>query len=653
MQIPDYELLQKCGHGAYGEVWIARSRSGQLVALKIIHRSEQVEKEFAGLTHYVKIGDSPHLIRIFHVGETDGSLYYTMELADNLGDEESYIPATLAEVLKRRKCLAPDETVELGRMLLDGLKTLHAARLAHRDLKPENILYVNGIPKLSDIGLVRSVSQTLTMGGTLGFIPPERLRSGSTGKGHADDLYALGKVLYCCLTGNRVDLFPSFPRDLIGDRESRRLNQVILAACAQDRFHRFRDTEEFRLALTDGMSSKKHLLSMAFRCRYYAGALLLIFTGLALLWPLLGPKPESVPVPPARSKEPTIPNQWPSEDTENATPNGNEPEPLLEFGTIAQRSQLDIIAYGDGVLYVPDDEDVLHHGKFIPRQLDGAPRRLQSVFADQFASDQAWDMADAYNFTIFDHTLIVGSRGMARLKQLLPSPYLIRFDIDVSDLGGEVVLQVAALDRQGRERAAYQWTLSRNGEGKLAVSPLTYRPEMGEAIVFMPLGGQPEDTKKVAKVEMLQTESLFRVYVDGKLIHYAPSFFLGGTFGFGANPQRGGGYWRIGNFRLFSIPHDPGCPPEEQYRLPGPALPPPQAKTLQPVMEITMERLEYLVRRHSSSAIAKIFGTDEATVTRRLTECDLHAVKVRPGGRQPRPLTDREIETLRRTLAEL
>ncbi len=35
MMIPDYDLLQSCGRGAYGEVWLARSRSGQMVALNL------------------------------------------------------------------------------------------------------------------------------------------------------------------------------------------------------------------------------------------------------------------------------------------------------------------------------------------------------------------------------------------------------------------------------------------------------------------------------------------------------------------------------------------------------------------------------------------------------------------------------------------
>ena len=195
MRIPDFDILWKSGDGASGEVWIARNRAGSLVALKTIVKSEQAARELAGLRSYFQIAGAPHLIRILHIGEIENVLYYTMELADNLGTEEHYIPATLGNLLRKRKRLSPAETIELGRKLLDGLETLHQHGLIHRDIKPENILFVEGEPKLSDIGLVRSVSHSLSLGGTLGFIPPERLKSGVGAKDSTDDLYALGKVL--------------------------------------------------------------------------------------------------------------------------------------------------------------------------------------------------------------------------------------------------------------------------------------------------------------------------------------------------------------------------------------------------------------------------------------------------------------------------
>ncbi len=618
MQIPDYELLQKCGHGAYGEVWIARTRSGQLVALKTVERSEQIEKEFTGLNHYARIGDSPHLIRILHIGEVGSILYYTMELADNLGTEADYVPATLSNILKQKGRFTADETLELGRMLLEGLNVLHAARLVHRDIKPENILYVNGVPKLSDIGLVRSISQTLTLGGTLGFIPPERLRAGSTGKGHADDLYALGKVLYCCLTGNSVDLFPSFPQELIDHKPYQYLNQVISTACSPNRFHRFKNADEFQRALIGGVPHRKRFLSLIFRSRYVVIALL-ILTGFVAVWFIR----------PSGDKSP------------------------LKIGEIAKRDRLDFIAYGNGLLYIPKSGDILHQ-KHQAYQLDNAPRRQQLVFSDDFSSKKNWNTADSANFTFFDKSLIVGSYGQIQLKKPLESPYVIRFNLDNSGLSGSVYFRVTALGRRGNERAFYQWALSRKADDKLTVSPLEYQQESGQKISLQPLK-QPDQAKDFIRVEMVQTENFFHLYIDGKLLIYVPSLFFGGTFGIAVDNQASPDYCRIKDFQIFSIKHDPSCPPEAQYRLPGQIVPKKEASP--PVMAITRERLSYLADRYTSAVMAKVFGTDEQTIRRHLDEYGLEARRLNPPGsgtRQPRTrLTDREIANLRKTLSEL
>ena len=301
MEIPDYEILKRCGHGAYGEVWIARNRAGVSVALKTIDKSELIEKELAGLRSYSRITGSPHLIRIFHVGESGETLYYTMELADDLGTGELYIPATLSNLLKLKKRFTPAETTELGLKLLAGLEILHKARLVHRDIKPENILYVNGEPKLSDIGLVRSALQEQSLGGTPGFIPPERLESGAGAGTAADDLYAVGKVLYCCLTGNGVEEYPSFPASLL-DEDYCRLNEVILTACNRNAALRFRNTREFREALSSGIGSRNRFRGRAARLYRLLPLLLLPIAAAAGIWySVFRATPDA---PPDREEEP-------------------------------------------------------------------------------------------------------------------------------------------------------------------------------------------------------------------------------------------------------------------------------------------------------------------------------------------------------------
>src|SRR6266496_1675321 len=70
------------------------------------------------------------------------------------------------------------------------LAHLHAVGFVHRDIKPSNIIFVNGAPKLADIGLVTSIDEAHSLVGTVGYIPPE-----GPGSPQAD-IYSLGKVLY-------------------------------------------------------------------------------------------------------------------------------------------------------------------------------------------------------------------------------------------------------------------------------------------------------------------------------------------------------------------------------------------------------------------------------------------------------------------------
>jgi|GEM_PF-6408853 len=267
--VPDYELIAKCGRGAYGDVYVARSLAGSLVALKIIEKNSHSEKEFKGLHNYCsRCGNSPYLIKIFHTGESQSFFYYTMELADNSGDENNYIPSTLAHYLADHKRLPVREVRTLALNLLAGLDTLHGAGLVHRDIKPENIIFVNKVPKLSDIGLVTSFSVAFSLGGTLGFIPPEKLKSSSSTKSATDDLYALGKLIYCAFTGNPPDKFPSIPQDIILDKETKELNDVVLVACNKVSHLRFHTISQFRAALTTSISRKRKTLNFIWKHRY-------------------------------------------------------------------------------------------------------------------------------------------------------------------------------------------------------------------------------------------------------------------------------------------------------------------------------------------------------------------------------------------------
>src|SRR4030081_1829975 len=87
--IPDHEVLRVIGRGAYGEIWLARTLTGGLRAVKVVYRttfeSERAfQREFQGMSAFEPISRAHGgFVDILHVGRTSDYLYYIMELADD------------------------------------------------------------------------------------------------------------------------------------------------------------------------------------------------------------------------------------------------------------------------------------------------------------------------------------------------------------------------------------------------------------------------------------------------------------------------------------------------------------------------------------------------------------------------------------------
>lgn len=269
----NYRLISLAGCGAYGSVFLAEDLVGKKVALKIISPpgvGKSYERELNGLREFrTRVPAHPHLLQIFHVGEADGFVYYTMELADNLSQEKDvYLSATLKNKLSANGPLALQDLRVLSESLCDAVDALHQIGLLHRDIKPDNIIYVNGCPKLGDIGLVTPWDREMSFAGTVGFFPPEIL-SGKNTFEKTSDLYAIGKVLYMALTGESVENFPTFPKDIpLNCKYTRR---VLLQACASNPQGRYQSAKAFSLAFSTAIdmdmkhenhSSEDRLLSL-------------------------------------------------------------------------------------------------------------------------------------------------------------------------------------------------------------------------------------------------------------------------------------------------------------------------------------------------------------------------------------------------------
>lgn len=257
-EIRDHETLRLIGRGAYGEVWMARSVTGALRAVKVVWREDydqvdSFEREFEALKKFEPISRrNAALVPILQVGRSDaqGFYYYVMELADDLErgrdiDPECYKPHTLGLQMRQEKRVTADQCLKLGASVAEGLHYLHGNNLIHRDVKPSNLVFIDGVCRLADIGLVALLGQRSFVG-TEGFVAPEGPGSA------ASDIFSLGMVLYEASTGkDRLD-FPDIPSCTeTGERLDvwRRLHRVICTACAPKAKDRYVTAHEMALDL--------------------------------------------------------------------------------------------------------------------------------------------------------------------------------------------------------------------------------------------------------------------------------------------------------------------------------------------------------------------------------------------------------------------
>jgi len=269
--IPDHELLRRIGEGSYGEVWLARTVMGRYRAVKIVYRrtfedDRPYEREFNGILHFEPISRAHDgHVDILHVGRDDqaGNFFYVMELADDLhtGEDikpEIYCAKTLKSMLVQRGRLPYAETLQIGLNLTSALDHLHQQNLVHRDIKPSNIVFIQGAPKLADIGLVADINEARSFVGTEGFIPPE-------GPGSVQaDLYSLGKLLYQASLAQKDKTFPDLPDnfDELPDKDRLlELNEIILKACESNLRVRYKSASDMHadLLLLQGGKSVKRL----------------------------------------------------------------------------------------------------------------------------------------------------------------------------------------------------------------------------------------------------------------------------------------------------------------------------------------------------------------------------------------------------------
>jgi serine/threonine-protein kinase len=183
-------------------VYLARQAGfNRLVALKMVlagaHADAAQTDRFRREARAVGRLRHPGIVEAFAFGESDGCPYFSLEYLEG---------GSLADRLRGRP-LPPCEAAELVAALAEAVQYAHEQGVVHRDLKPANVLFTaEGAPKITDFGLAKTLdgddlTRTGAVLGTPSYMAPEQAGGRSKEVGPATDVYALGAILYECLTG--------------------------------------------------------------------------------------------------------------------------------------------------------------------------------------------------------------------------------------------------------------------------------------------------------------------------------------------------------------------------------------------------------------------------------------------------------------------
>jgi WD40 repeat protein/tRNA A-37 threonylcarbamoyl transferase component Bud32 len=209
--------------------------AGQLASQDDVQRFRCEAEAAAALDHHA-------IVPIHEVGEFEGLPYFSMAFVEG---------GSLAARVKDGP-LAPRESAALVKRVAEAVHYAHERGIIHRDLKPANVLLDReGQPKVTDFGLAKRLEgdSHLTLAGqivgTPSYMPPEQAAGKGTLVGRVSDVYSLGALLYCLLTGhppfqaaNKIETLrqvmdqePVSPREL--NREVNRDLETICLKCLQ------------------------------------------------------------------------------------------------------------------------------------------------------------------------------------------------------------------------------------------------------------------------------------------------------------------------------------------------------------------------------------------------------------------------------------
>ena len=198
--IGGYTLEGRLGSGGMGTVYLARSESGRITALKVVHQQFADDDEFR-VRFQQEVAAARRVSGAFTAPVLDADPDAPLPWMAT-----SYVPGpTLAERVAADGPLSRAELRRLAIGLAEALRDIHRVGVVHRDLKPANIVLSEEGPRVIDFGISRAAdNKTLTMTGrvmgTPPFMSPEQL-STPREVGPESDVFSLAAVLVFASTG--------------------------------------------------------------------------------------------------------------------------------------------------------------------------------------------------------------------------------------------------------------------------------------------------------------------------------------------------------------------------------------------------------------------------------------------------------------------
>ncbi len=210
-----YAVVREVGRGGMAVVYEAEHTGlRKRVALKVLHApADEAVRRFLREGAAAARTRHEHIVEVHDAGVHEGTAYLVMELLEG----ESF-----AALLKREAPLPAERVADLLLPVVSALAAAHATGVVHRDVKPENLSLARSrrgevAPKVVDFGIARLTAldgdaQRLTgssaLVGSIGYMSPEQVLNAET-IGPPSDQYALGVVMFECVTGRLPLLKPS------------------------------------------------------------------------------------------------------------------------------------------------------------------------------------------------------------------------------------------------------------------------------------------------------------------------------------------------------------------------------------------------------------------------------------------------------------